>query len=157
MEFTMHWTEYYKKAMEITKYRTENKCFCAMLPVFLSLKRLNIAFLWQLYGRQILNTKNCHSLNIFIIWQLATRYGNMAILAIKNNHNRLLRACHDVLELMRSSTWVNEFKCLNLLTKVTEWAYLSNWVSIFKRFRKLSETSRWINEYNSISSRRRLH
>lgn len=36
-------TEYYKKAMEITKYQTENKCFCAMLPVFLPLKHLNIA------------------------------------------------------------------------------------------------------------------
>ena len=40
-----------KKAMEIAKYRTENKYFCSMLPVFLPLKRLNIAFLWQLYGR----------------------------------------------------------------------------------------------------------
>lgn len=89
--------------MEITKYRTENKCFCSMLPVFLPLKRLNIAFLWQLYGRQILNTENCHSLNILIIWQLAIRYGNMAILARKNNHNRLLRTYHNVLELVRSS------------------------------------------------------
>ena len=37
--------------MEIAKYQTENKCFCAMLPVFLPLKHLNIAILWQLYGR----------------------------------------------------------------------------------------------------------
>lgn len=40
-----------QKAMEIAKYRTENKCFCAMLPVFLPLKHLNIAIIWQLYGR----------------------------------------------------------------------------------------------------------
>ena len=69
--------------MEIAKYRTGNKCFCSILPVFLPLKHLNIAFLWQLYGRQILNTKNCHSLNMLIIWQLVGRYGNMAILARK--------------------------------------------------------------------------
>ena len=69
--------------MEIAKYRTENKCFCAMLPVFLTLKHLNIAILWQLFGRQSPNTENCHSLNILIIWQLTVRYGNMAILARK--------------------------------------------------------------------------
>lgn len=143
--------------MEITKYRTENKCFYSMLPVILPLKRLNIAFLWQLYGRQSPNIKNCHSLNTFIIWQLATRYGNMAILARKNNHNRLLRTYHDVLELMSSSAWVNEFKCLNQLTNVAEWAYESGWVSIFNRHCKLSETSQWINGDDSISYRRRLN